>query len=110
GRNRAAALMVTIFVLGLVSAVTFLVGAVLSGSGELWNLVTTSEGAPSALKALVSPGAQVETLQLPKSPQELIDWLSAHGSQIVQLLGGIAGAAVKVVAGAIVFFFGTWSF
>jgi predicted PurR-regulated permease PerM len=112
GRNTAAAVMITVLVLVLVSTVGFLVTAVIEGSGELWGLVTTSQGAPSALKALVSPEGATEGQQfaLPKSPQELIGWIEAHGSQIAQVLGGIAGTAVKVVVGAIVFFFGTWTF
>ena len=109
GRNRAAAAVVIMLVLGLVSMATFLVVAVISGSGELWALVTTSEGAPSALTALVSPGSSTEALQLPRSPQEILDWIEAHGSQIMGLLGGIAGVAVKVLAGAIIFFDALWS-
>ena len=110
GRNTAAAVMITVLVLVLVSTATFLVAAVVSGSGDLWTLVNTSEGAPSALKALVSPGGTQEAFALPKSPQELIDWVGSHSGQIFGLLGGIAGAALKGVVGAIVFFFGIWSF
>ncbi len=111
GRNTAAAVMITALLLVIVSTATFLVAAVVSGSGDLWALITTSPGAPSTLKALVSPGGgQAEPFTLPRSPQEIIDWIQAHGGQIFGLLGGIAGAALRGIVGGIVFFFGIWVF
>jgi predicted PurR-regulated permease PerM len=110
GRNTAAAVMITGLLLVLVSTATFLVAAIVSGSGDLWQLVTNSEGAPSVLKALVSPGGgQTEAFTLPRSPQEIVEWVQAHGTQAFGLLGGIAGAAIRGLVAAILFFFGIWS-
>jgi predicted PurR-regulated permease PerM len=111
GRNAAAALMITVLVLVVVAVASLLGVAVVSGSSELYALLTASQGAPSALKALVSQeDAGAEAFKLPGTPQELLEWAQAHGGQVFQLLGGIAGAAAKGVIGAIIFFLGTWTF
>lgn len=111
GRQRAAAALVTALVLLLFVPLSLLLVSIVSGAGELYTLITSSGGAPSALKAIVSPGAQADSpLSLPQSPEQLIELATAHGTQFFQLLGGIAGAAIKVVIGLLIFFFGAYTF
>jgi|CXWL01.1.fsa_nt_gi predicted PurR-regulated permease PerM len=111
GRHRAAAVLITAMVLLLFTPLSFLLTALVSGASELYTLFTTSEGAPSALKALVSPGSQPDSpWVLPQSTEQVLELAQKHGAQVFQLLGGIAGAAAKVVIGLLVFFFGAYTF
>ncbi len=111
GRSRAAAVIITVLVLLLFTPLVFLGTAVVSGAGELYTLVTTSEGGSSALKALVSPGSTSDSpFAMPQSAEQALELVQKHGAQAFQLLGGIAGAAVKVVIGLLIFFFGAYTF
>ena len=109
GRNTAAAVIVIALVLVLVAIASLLVAAVVSGSGELLDLVAGSKSAQSALAAIVSPG-EGEGLKLPSSIAELLPWLEGHSAEAYKVIGGVAGIAVKSVIGSIIFFFGTWTF
>lgn len=116
GRNRAAAVIITVLVLLLFTPLSFLLTAVISGAGELYNAVATSEGGPSALKALVSPGAaNADSLwAVPQSAEQAmeqaLELAQKHGAQVFQVVGGIAGASAKAVIGLLIFFFGAYTF
>lgn len=108
GRHRAAAVLVTTLVLLFVGVASLVVASALSAASELWDLITTSPGPRSALRALVSPtSAQPEGLP---SAEAVTAWLMEHGVQAFGLLGGLAGAAMKLLIGLALFVFGTWTF
>ncbi len=112
GRNTAAAVLVIALILLVVAIASLLVASVVSGSGELWDLVAQSKSAQAALEAIVSPGTDSngEAFRLPKSIAEMLPWLEGHSADAFRLIGGVAGAAVKSIIGSIIFFFGTWTF
>lgn len=110
GRSTAAAVIVFALVLVGVTVSILLVTAVVSGSSELWAMVSHSPSAQSALEAIVSPGEGSEGLKVPRALAELVPWLQGHGAEAFKLIGGVAGAAARSVIGAIIFFFGTWTF
>lgn len=111
GRNSAAAVIVVALVLVVAAIAAALVASVVSGSSELWALVSKSPSAQAALQAIVSPGT--ESSEAPPMPQTLaglLPWLQEHSSDAFNLIGGVAGAAAKSVIGIVLFFFGTWTF
>ena len=67
GRSSAAAVMVLALVLVVVAISSLLVASVVSGSGELWTLVSRSRSAQSALQAIVSQGGDTEAPRVPQS-------------------------------------------
>ncbi len=109
GKRTAAAVMVVALVLVVVAVASLLVAAVVSGSGELWALISRSPSAQAALTAIVSPGAEAGEARIPASFPDLIPWLQEHSTDAFTLIGGVAGAAVKSVIGSIIFFFGVWT-
>lgn len=109
GRRTAAAVLVVALVLVVAAASTFLGAAVVSGSGELWALISKSPSAQSALQALVSPGDAGEAPRVPATIADLIPWVQEHSADAFALIGGVAGAAVKSIVGSIIFFFGVWT-
>ena len=112
GRSTAAAVLVTTLILVVVAISSVLVAAVVSGSGELWDVIAQSKSAVAAFEGIVSPGKEStgEAVRLPKSVADLLPWLEGHSADAFRLIGGVAGAAVKSIIGSIIFFFGTWTF
>lgn len=109
GRNRAAAVLTLVLVIVLLVPVAIFTTAVITGSREVFAQVTTSEGAPSALQALVSSGAAEPSFTLPRSPEQVVETVQRYGGRAYQLLSGIAGAAIRVAVGVLVYVAGAYA-
>jgi len=109
GRERAAAVLTVLLLIVLALPITVLIAGLVSGIGELTALVAGSEGAPAALKALVSDAGS-EPLELFGGWERWLAWAQRYSGQLYQLVGGIAGTALRLTFGLLVFFLGVWTF
>jgi predicted PurR-regulated permease PerM len=113
GRHRAAgALVVALVVLLVVPLATALV-SLSRGAIELGQSIAHSDGAKSALIAIVSGGdtsAGAATTSIFRSPEKLIALVQEHGAQALSLASGIAGAATSAMLGLFVFVYAVYVF
>ncbi len=110
GRERAAgAVLVTLgmsFLVPLALAVVSLV----RGAIDLGQTLMKSQGAKDALVGLVAGGGGDSTSHLPSSPEQIMNLVREHGAQAIQVVGGIAGAAVAAVVAFAIFFYAGYVF
>jgi predicted PurR-regulated permease PerM len=112
GRHRAAGVFVVLLMLALFLP---LAGSVLSlsrGAVELGRSVLKSDGAKSALVAIVSGGngGDAEPTGFLAAPGKIVGLLQEHGAQAATILSGIAGAATEALLGLFIFIYGVYVF
>lgn len=111
GRHRAAGALVVTLVMAFLVPIAIALVSLTRGAVELVRSLLASDGAKSALVAIVSggdkPGSPLETLA---SPQKILTLLQEHGEQAWQLGSGIASTAAKALLTLFVFVYAVYVF
>jgi predicted PurR-regulated permease PerM len=113
GRRRAAGGLVVLLVMTILGPLGIATASLARGAVDLVRSVLASEGAKSALVAIVSGGHKgegAEEISLPWSPDKILALLQEHGGQALSLVSGIAGAATSAVLALFVFLFAVYVF
>ena len=107
GRRRAAAVLSLLLFVVVALPVALMALGVVSGAQELLNLVKSSASATGALeKVLSSPDAAPG---LPSSVEGVVALLQRSGSQGLDLLTTVAGAAATGLMGLFIYFAGAYT-
>ena len=113
GRHRAAGALVVVLVAAILVPLGASVVSLSRGAVDLVRGVLASNGAKSALIAIVSgdqPTAASGAAALLESPARLLALLQEHGGQALQLASGIAGAATEAIVALFVFIYAVYVF
>lgn len=113
GLHRAAGAVVVLLVTAIFVPLAASIVSLSRGAIDLVKSVLASDGAKSALIAIVSgdqPAAPSGTVALLESPARVFALLQEHGAQAMQLVGGIAGAATEAVVALFVFVYAVYVF
>jgi predicted PurR-regulated permease PerM len=113
GRHRAAGALVVALVVVLVVPLAAALVSLSRGAIDLGHSIARSDGAKSALIAIVSggdPGESAATTSILRSPEKLVALVQEHGAQALSLASGIAGAATSVALGLFVFVYAVYVF
>ena len=113
GRHRAAGGMVVVLVMFILVPATVVVVSLSRGAVDLGRSVLASQGAKSALIAIVSGGKTTQSggeLALLETPAKWGDFVREHGERALGLLVDVAGAASQVALGIFIFLYAVYVF
>lgn len=109
GRRRAAAAFSLLLFLGLALPLAALVLGVVSGAHELAQLLAQQPSVKVALASMAS-GPDAPDPRPPDNLGSTLDLVQRHGTQLVHVVGNVAGAAADGLLALCIYFGGTYVF
>lgn len=110
GRRRAAAVLSFLLFVALLVPVGLVSLGVVAGAQDLWQVIARTTSVKSALEAVAAGNGVEPSLSMPTSFDAALQLAERFGAQGVAVLTGVAGAAVGVVVGVVVYLGGSFVF
>lgn len=110
GRRRAAAALALLLFLVLAVPLALITLGILSGAQDLLASIRESPSTQSALETITSGNVEAPTVSLPRSVPAAVELLQRYGSQGVNVLTNVAGAAAKGFVALLIYFGGAFVF
>jgi predicted PurR-regulated permease PerM len=109
GRRRAAATLSFLLFVGLALPLASVLLGVISGAHELGQLLSRQPSIKVALQSIAS-GSDTSGPGMPADLRGALELLERHGTQVVRVLGDVAGAAAGGLLASCIYFGGTYVF
>ncbi len=110
GRRRAAAAFAMLLFLLVTLPLGLVVLGVVSGAQELWQVVSQSASAQSALEAIAAGTGGAPSAHLPTNLPQVVALVQRYGSQGLTVLSTVAGVATSGLVALLIYFGGVFAF
>ena len=111
GRSRAAALVVVLLVLGVLTPLVVVVLSLASDAGRLFDRIVASDSASAALQSFIAQEGGSDWRELlTANPERLFVMVRENGASALAIASNVAGATLAGILGIVVFVAGFYVF